>query len=63
MTYHWVAEPDAAGVGLEQRFGTQADAEAWLTSEWEELADAGVRTVTLQDADRVVYGPMSLESV
>ncbi len=41
-------------------FPTQADAEAWLTSEYEDLVDRGVRTVSLfRDADRV-YGPMSL---
>ena len=41
-------------------FPTQADAEAWLTESYEELADDGVEAVTLTDEDRVVYGPMSL---
>lgn len=60
--YHWLAEPDADGVGLDQRFGSQADAEAWLSSSWMDLSDAGVRVVTLCEGDRVVYGPMSLEA-
>lgn len=60
--FRWLADPDADGVGLDQRFGSQADAEAWLAASWEELADAGVRTVTLTEGDRVVYGPMSLSA-
>lgn len=60
MTYRWVGVPDAAGVGLDQRFGSQADAEAWLAASWEDLADAGVQDVTLCEGDRVVYGPMPL---
>lgn len=61
--YHWLADPDADDdVGLDQVFATQADAEAWLSASWEELADAGVRTVTLCEGDRVVYGPMSLSA-
>lgn len=42
-------------------FPTQADAEWWLSSSWEELADVGVAAVTLLQYEDVVYGPMSLE--
>lgn len=42
-------------------FPTQADAEAWLTETWPELADAGISAVTLREDGEVVYGPMSLE--
>ncbi len=59
--FHWVAEPDAPGLGLEQRFDGQADAEAWLSAFWEDLRDEGVRTVALWEDDRLVYGPMGLE--
>lgn len=41
-------------------FPTQADAEAWLSQSWEELADAGVSAVTLRQGDFDVYGPMPL---
>jgi hypothetical protein len=38
----------------------QSDAESWLGEHWRELAEAGVAQATLFDADRKVYGPMSL---
>ncbi|WP_460467872.1 hypothetical protein [Calidifontibacter terrae] len=42
-------------------FPTRAEAEAWLGESWQELADAGVRAVTLRVDEEPVYGPMSLE--
>ncbi|MDO5533608.1 MAG: hypothetical protein Q4F65_03015 [Propionibacteriaceae bacterium] len=63
--FHWVAEPaptDPAEAGLGQEFPTQADAEAWLSASYEDLADAGVDAVSLCEGDRVVYGPMSLHA-
>jgi hypothetical protein len=42
------------------RFASQADAESWVGEIWGALAEAGVDGVTLIEADRVVYGPMSL---
>ena len=62
MPFRWVATPLGAGddAGLAQWFPTQADAEAWLTGTYEELAEAGVSEVTLLEDDHVVYGPMSL---
>jgi len=45
-----------------QRFASQADAESWVGEIWADLAEAGVDGVTLIEADRVVYGPMSLHA-
>ena len=41
-------------------FSSQADAESWVGEFYADLAGLGVDTVTLLEADRVVYGPMSL---
>lgn len=57
----WLWRPDTGEV--EQRFATQAEAEAWLTEHYPDLQDAGVREVTLMEEDRVVYGPMGLDPV
>lgn len=66
MAWSWRgagAGADLASVaGLDETFGTQADAEAWLTASYEDLVDAGVDEVTLLEEDRVVYGPMSLHA-
>jgi hypothetical protein len=43
-----------------QTFASQADAESWVGEFWAELAGEGVDAVTLFEADRPVYGPMSL---
>ena len=45
-----------------QRFANQSDAESWVGETWHELADQGVAQVTLFEADREVYGPMSLSA-
>lgn len=50
----------AGGVGVPDGFPTQSDAESWLGEFWRELSDAGVAQVTLLEAGREVYGPMSL---
>jgi hypothetical protein len=42
-------------------FSSQSDAETWLGELWRDLAAAGAGQVTLLNAGRVVYGPMSLE--
>lgn len=69
MSYHWTTEPTPdAGMAAEvdavtaQRFDTQQLAEQWLTASFEDLADLGVRQVSLFEEDRLVYGPMSLEA-
>lgn len=67
MGYYWAATPEpaddvAAGLGLAVDFDDQARAEAWLTASYADLADAGVHAVSLYEADRLVYGPMSLDA-
>ncbi|MEA4944078.1 MAG: hypothetical protein VB080_06520 [Propionicimonas sp.] len=66
MAYRWKASPEppdaeAADLGLDQDFPDQSAAEQWLTGFFAELALAGVLEVSLYEADRLVYGPMSLE--
>jgi hypothetical protein len=64
----WWRLEDASGESLEiaayaeQRFSTQGDAESWVGEIWAELAEHGVAAVTLFEADRQVYGPMSLSA-
>ena len=43
-------------------FPSKSDAEAYVSDTWRELRAAGISAVTLVDGDRVVYGPMSLDS-
>jgi hypothetical protein len=71
-TWHWrledsagaeVPAPAVAGVpGTGQSFPSQSDAESWVGEVWRELLEAGVDQVRLFEADREVYGPMSLHS-
>ena len=64
-SYRWRFE-DAAGQPLPSghsvSFPTQADAEAWFTESWQDLADAGVVKVSLLREAEVVYGPMPLSA-
>ena len=65
MTWSWRMESTDGGTvdGVpSERFPSQADAESWVGEIWSELADLGVAAVTLMEADRVVYGPMSLSA-
>ena len=41
-------------------FPSQSDAETWLGEVWRDLVDAGAVSASLYEADRLVYGPMSL---
>ena len=41
-------------------FPSQAEAESFIGESWRELLDAGVEQVSLFEADRKIYGPMSL---
>jgi hypothetical protein len=43
-------------------FPSQSDAESWIGEVWADLLAEGVDQVTLFEADRQVYGPMSLHS-
>ena len=56
------AEVEAPREHADRRFASQADAESWVGETWADLAAAGVDAVTLLEADRVVYGPMSLHA-
>lgn len=58
----WSWVPDVAVDALPS-FPSQADAEAWLTEAYGELAEQGVHEVSLYEDDRLVYGPMSLATV
>lgn len=65
MGWRWdgaQADGSPALLGPSHEFPSQADAEAWLAQNYEELEDAGVDEVTLLQDDRVVYGPMSLHA-
>ena len=60
--YRWQLVPgvdDDFGQG--EGFAGQAEAEAWMSAAYEELAEAGVEAVTLFDGETLVYGPMSLD--
>jgi hypothetical protein len=62
MTWRWV--PDARNqpvADLDRTFPSQGEAESWLGEFYPDLVDQGVRAVTLYEAERRVYGPMSLE--
>ena len=43
-----------------QGFGSQSDAESWVGEVWQDLLEGGAEAVTLFEAERHVYGPMSL---
>ncbi len=61
MSWHWQPDtPPADWTALE--FPTQGEAETWLGEFFPELVDAGVGSVSLYEADRRVYGPMSLDA-
>jgi hypothetical protein len=70
-TWRWRFE-DASGVevrlpedgvtGGASGFPSQSDAESWVGEVWQDLVEDGVDQVTLFEADREVYGPMSLHS-
>lgn len=61
MAYRWQSHPDPGLPDeLSPAFDDQAAAEAWLAEHYDDLRDEGVASVSLVEADRVVYGPMSL---
>ena len=53
------AVPTADGVN---GFPSQSDAESWIGEVWRDLVEEGVDQVTLFEAGREVYGPMSLHT-
>ncbi len=63
--HRWVFNDDTGesieDLGLSAvSFPNQAEAEAWLGEEWQQLADVGVSSVTLMRGEEIVYGSMSL---
>ena len=60
MAWHWVGDPQIPKE-FERSWLSQGDAESWLGEFYPELRTVGVRTVTLYEEDRLVYGPMSLD--
>lgn len=67
MGYYWAATPApteavSETLGLDLEFDDQGTAEEWLTASYAELAASGVHEVSLYEAGRLVYGPMSLEA-
>jgi hypothetical protein len=68
MTWRWVPDrrpspsrSNADPPSMSRTFQTQGEAETWLGEFYPILMSAGVRAVSLYEADRLVYGPMSLE--
>ena len=55
------SRPEPVDPTLDHDFPSQGEAETWLGEFYPGLVDAGVRAVSLYEADRLVYGPMSLE--
>lgn len=53
-------EPVDAGELGSLEFPSQSDAESWVGEYWRDLLETGVEQVVLLEADREVYGPMSL---
>ncbi len=67
MSFFWhvdpaLPDPELDDLGTYNPFPDQASAEAWLSANYLELDALGVRRVSLYEEDRLVYGPMSLES-
>lgn len=66
VSWTWRYESDdgasvtVAGASGSESFPSQGDAETWIGEAWSELLEGGVTQVTLSEAGRKVYGPMSL---
>jgi hypothetical protein len=54
--------PEDGATGGAGGFPSQSDAESWVGEVWQDLLEDGVDQVTLFEADREVYGPMSLHT-
>jgi len=61
MSWNWKGDPAVREVGLDKTFPTQGEAETWLGEWYPDLIEAGVRTVSLYEENRLVYGPMRLD--
>jgi len=70
-SWHWrfedatgaeVSPPEGGTASEATGFPSQSDAESWIGEVWRDLVEEGVEQVTLFEADREVYGPMSLHA-
>ena len=62
MTWRWVPDREPVDpTAIRRTFATQGEAETWLGEFYPSLVAAGVHAVSLYEANRLVYGPMSLE--
>ena len=62
MSWRWVPDREPADPSrINRTFPTQGEAETGLSEFYPDLVRAGVRAVSLYEADRLVYGPMGLE--
>ena len=61
QSWHWEGDRDPGDGFLDQTFPSQGEAETWLGEFYPDLLDRGVGAVSLREADRLVYGPMSLQ--
>jgi hypothetical protein len=66
MTWNWRYEADDGTPvvfgesSASDDFPTQGDAETWIGEVWRELFAGGIAQVSLLEAGRKAYGPMSL---
>ena len=56
MSFRWIVH-DSAGedIRVTEDFSSQAEAEAWMGTEWESLLTEGGEEVTLMDEGEQVY--------
>jgi hypothetical protein len=56
MGFRWVLH-DLKGIDLRttELFDSQADAEAWMGTNWARLLDEGAESVSLMDSDEHIY--------
>lgn len=61
MSWQWTATQQGSNsTPVGPSFTSQQEAEQWLTVSYEDLTDEDWTEVSLYDAERLVYGPMSL---
>jgi hypothetical protein len=61
LRWRYLDSDGGQAAGPDVTFDDQADAEQWLSREWEALLGCGVAAVSLLAGESVVYGPMSLQ--
>jgi len=63
MAWRWVPDrTPTEDAGLNRTYPTQGEAESWLGEFYPDLLEVGVTAVTLYEEDRLVYGPMRLDT-